>query len=100
MDIIKTTLTDIQSFISSGHKSSSDLGLQGPCLPWCYTHNRLNYIIIGILIGIILTVLYYRFAKSKKRSYNYDLMDREPYYQITNKTSRTSLTNQTNQIKN
>ena len=80
MNILKTTLTDIQSFISAGHNSSgprqqdiqgpaaSDLGLQGPCLPWCYTHNRMTYIFIGILIGIVLYMIYQKIQHKRKSS--------------------------------
>lgn len=40
----------------------------GPCLPWCFTHYRTTYIMIGILIGLFLYHLYLKSKKSNIRN--------------------------------
>ncbi len=38
---------------------------KGPCLEHCYSKNSIAYMILGFLIGILLTVIYYKFIKNK-----------------------------------
>jgi len=40
--------------------NESDNTISGPCLPWCFTHNRDTYIILGIIFGIILGIIFGR----------------------------------------
>jgi hypothetical protein len=39
--------------------------IEGPCLPWCFTHNRPSYIMIGIIIGVIGYDLFIKYKNKK-----------------------------------
>ena len=41
--------------------------LEGPCLPWCFTHNRITYIMIGIIIGVIGYHLFIKYKYKKQK---------------------------------
>jgi hypothetical protein len=43
----------------------------GPCLPWCFQHNRPQYILIGFLVAVIFFLFIsflYRDKKEEKRT--------------------------------
>jgi hypothetical protein len=44
----------------------SENNISGPCLPWCFTHNRTTYIMIGIFIGLIGYHMFLNYTKNKK----------------------------------
>jgi len=35
----------------------SDNTISGPCLPWCFTHNKNIYIMLGVILGTILGII-------------------------------------------
>jgi len=39
---------------------------QGPCLKHCYSKSKLQYIFIGIIIGLVISYLLRRNNKNKK----------------------------------
>ena len=41
--------------------------IEGPCLPWCFTHNRTFYIMIGIIIGVIGYDLFIKYKNKKQQ---------------------------------
>jgi len=46
----------------------SENNVSGPCLPWCLTHNRTTYIIIGIIIGLIGYHLFLKYKNKKQKN--------------------------------
>ena len=41
--------------------------ISGPCLPWCFTHNRTTNIVIGIIIGLIGYHLFLKYKNKKTK---------------------------------
>lgn len=41
--------------------------LEGPCLPWCFTHNRISYVMFGIIIGVIGYHLFIKYKNKKQK---------------------------------
>lgn len=48
----------------------SNLNLEGPCLPWCFSYyeNQLLILglVIGIIIGIIISIFYAIYLRKRK----------------------------------
>jgi len=40
--------------------------IQGPCLSWCFNHNKAKFILIGIVIGLLMYHLYSDYTKKSK----------------------------------
>jgi len=42
---------------------NSSTDISGPCLPWCFSYNKSNDIIIGIIIGMVIYHLYLQYVQ-------------------------------------
>jgi len=46
---------------------NSSTDISGPCLPWCFSYNKSNDIIIGIIIGMVIYHLYLQYMNYKTK---------------------------------
>jgi hypothetical protein len=54
------------NIITKAVDSTSSMDTQGPCLPWCFSYKKYNYLFIGFVIGFFLAIFIIKFLESRR----------------------------------